>query len=670
MQKPHFLYWKWNNADGEFGMESVRRKALDIIERSVFDVIYVSLHNLPHEYNILSSDEIVSIMEMCCKLFNQHGRKMVFDLEIRHNLPYFKTITTTERNALTTCLQGRLDENGDWQQRAVHSVPTSLIDPSLPHCQGILRCKCADTDADGRIIESTVEDITAFTSYTDTEVIVHAGKEHAGKKVICFPYVLSDRFDVCGDEYKLHQKKLFERVKHIPFSGASTDEWGVELLGGLNGGRWLCVSDGMCKYYREACGRDLHEDLLWLRCQSADDPDKNRRVVRDYLRVLRERCVDANATFYDEVKRYFGADALVLCHPTWMGHSHCVNFECPKNGLDWWEIKRDFAQTDEMIYRPLRFAMSRKYPENLHYNMWYSQHTHVLKTYFIETWCSARFGGRTHHLGYEITEPCALELYPEGHLEAISEMEAQIEKLNAVQTSRPDSRVLVVFGMNAATNWAIQEPNQEQLAPYGKYIAADFDLSNDLLNRFYLCDLVPSSEIENGSLTLDGGKAVYCGHSYDAVIAAHPIALSESEKEFFRAYDANGGTLMVFGDEEGDLAGLGCLRHPTCDADLAVSKLKELGVEGNCGANYCVFEDGSVTFTTELAENLSNEMSSKGEFLYRDVPIQSVGNRLEIDTVVRGKHIVFRGEDFLWLDKDNTAAFGKKEFLSVDGKEI
>lgn len=671
MKKPHILYWKWNNADGEFGMESVRRKALDIIRRSMFDTVYISLHNLPHEYNLLSCEQSVRLLEMCCALFKEHGKKLVFDLDIRNNTDYAKTQSLTERNYLSTCLQGTLDENGAWQAPVFVAAAIGTYDLNAPRCEGILRCKCADTDADGRIIESTVEDVTAFASNTESTVAVRLGKAYAGKKVICFPYTFSAHFDLCGDEYRIHRTKLFELVKHIPLAGAATDEYGINLLGGKNAGHWFCVSDGMCKYYRKACGGELHEDMLWFFCHSADEPNKSRRTVETYLRVLRERITSSDATFYDEVKRYFGDDALVLCHPTWMGHSHCANLEIARNALDWWNVKRDFAQTDELIYLPLRMGMSRKCKENLFYNMWYSQRTKELATYFIETWCSARFGGRTHYLGYECTESThVLELKNEGCLEAVSEMEMQIEKLNAVQTSRPNARVLIVFGMNAATNWAVQDPDAAQLAIRGKYISADFDFSNDLLNRFYLCDLVPSTEIENGTLTVENGKAVFCGHDYDAVIAVHPIALSACEKEFFRAYDKAGGTLFVFGDAENDLDGLGCLRHPSCDADLAVLKLKELGIEGNCGKNYCVFEDGSVTFTTELAENIGNEMTENGSYVYDHFLVKNVGNRLEIDTIVCGKHIVFRGDDFLYVGADNTVAYGKKEFLSIDGTEL
>ncbi|MBQ5749102.1 MAG: hypothetical protein IIV87_02980, partial [Oscillospiraceae bacterium] len=90
----------------------------------------------------------------------------------------------------------------------------------------------------------------------------------------------------------------------------------------------------------------------------------------------------------------------------------------------------------------------------------------------------------------------------------------------------------------------------------------------------------------------------------------------------------------------------------------------------NCGENYCVFEDGSVTFTTELAKNIGNEMTENGSYVYDGFFVKNVGNRLEIDTVVCGRHIVFRGDDFLYVGADNTVAYGKKEFLSIDGTEL
>ena len=55
--KPHILYWKWNN--DLLDKEILRERTMDIINRSIFDVIYVALHSVTEENQITSNPEMV-----------------------------------------------------------------------------------------------------------------------------------------------------------------------------------------------------------------------------------------------------------------------------------------------------------------------------------------------------------------------------------------------------------------------------------------------------------------------------------------------------------------------------------------------------------------------------------------------------------------------------------
>ena len=84
------------------------------------------------------------------------------------------------------------------------------------------------------------------------------------------------------------------------------------------------------------------------------------------------------------------------------------------------------------------------------------------------------------------------------------------------------------------------------------------------------------------------------------------------------------------------------------DVERGLSVLAKQGIKRNCGENYCVYEDGSVVFTTDGEKN--------------------VGNALKIDEEVYGMKIKFDGEDFLYVKPENgryITAYGNCNFIGI-----
>ena len=127
--------------------------------------------------------------------------------------------------------------------------------------------------------------------------------------------------------------------------------------------------------------------------------------------------------------------------------------------------------------------------------------------------------GRTHYHGFECpNEDVVLELKGPGILEEIETMEQLIRRINAFQRGLPGSRILVVFGMEAATNWVMNEPGLSAWRCSSPTQERILELSRDLFEAGYLHDLVPSTEIANGSVRLEGKLHYGKGHTYDALI--------------------------------------------------------------------------------------------------------------------------------------------------------
>ena len=646
--RPHILYWKWNEDVFEEGV--LERKLYDIIQRSMFNYIYVSFHFIKKEHKLLVCDKLIKKIEKAAQILEENGRHLIVDLDIRHEKQYYEQNEHKEKLYSVFCITGNLDENG------------CCVMPAK-EARDVLNC-WAVGKLNGVEFSGTPMEMKSFTNVQDEMLHISGAKEYAGQSFICYVIKTQNLYDIFGEEFKSDRRKLFERVKHIKISGVAVDEWGADIQKRLptideklqmNSHydqensyifsridkevdlstlqmyvEWMNYSDGMEKTYQERYGRTLRDDFLYLWHYPEGQLQKSVSMIDRYLENIRLSTVMAEAEFYELGKEYFGEQCFIACHPTWWGDELDNAFDCLKNGLDWWEVKRDYAQTDEEIIIPIRLAMMRKCPENVWYNMWYSMRTMDIRTYYRETWINARFGGRTHHLGYECNEPnVVLELYPEGMLESISVMEEKIEELNYQITSAPDSRVLVLFGYEASTNWKHSGKDAIKLERRNKNMHNILAFTKELFNYPYLCELAPTIEIANGSITLENNKIAYKGHKYDAVILLLGNGMQLEAYELLNSYASNGGVLLTVGDirvlKDGNKADMNFpikgRFDENVDAKTVAEKMLELGIPQMSGSNYCCYEDGSIVYTTDGEKNINNPLSVELEVGDRNVKV-------------------------------------------------
>lgn len=644
LKKPHILYWKWNEDVFEEGV--LEKKTYDIINRSMFDYLYVSFHFTSKEHKILVSDELIRKIEICAGILEENNRHLLLDLDIRTEKKYFETTDHAEHLCLIQCVCGTLDNKGNFRK-------------PVKEAEGVLKCWAVER-LSGEEFSGTPLEITEAAQVQEQEFVISAGEKYADYGFIGYVFMNPGQYDVFGEEFKKDRRALFERVKHIKPGGVAQDEWGASLktmLPLVEEGKydpkkshifsyvdkeidlsvvpihviWLNYSDGMEKTYMERYGRPLIEDLLYIWHYPEGERQKSIDMVNRYLENIRLTTARVEEEFYALGKEYFGEDCFIACHPTYWGDELDNSFDCAINGLDWWEAKRDYAQTDEEIIMPIRLAMMRKCPENVWYNMWYSMRTMDIRTYYRETWINARYGGRTHHLGYECNEPnVVLELYPDGMLESISEMEEKIEEINKSMNSRPDSKVLVLFGYEACTNWKYARPGITYLERRNPNMHKVLSFTKELFLYPYLCELAPTSEIDNDSICLTNGKVTYMGHEYDAVLLLQGEGMSEKAYDLIKEYGTRGGKLLVAGEiaalKGGKRADMNFPMAGSYDenvtAEEIAGKLLEMEVPQMCGRNYCCYEDGSIIYTTDGEKNVNNPLK---------VEMDCGGKKIEID---------------------------------------
>ena len=190
-------------------------------------------------------------------------------------------------------------------------------------------------------------------------------------------------------------------------------------------------------------GRDLVKDLfLMFRGIKGREPERVA-AVHHYTEMFRLRNAEVEASHYQSTKRIFGQNALFGTHPTWQPYPNTA--EAFFNGLDWWIVPRDLAQTDEITPFCLRTALRQEVVQS-------ALVQHVLQQpevqpYAENVWRYVLAGGRTNfHPPYGGDNPNWNKFYVSLAKANVLRADARVTLLNYISTAPVDCPVAVVFG--------------------------------------------------------------------------------------------------------------------------------------------------------------------------------------------------------------------------------
>ncbi len=249
---------------------------------------------------------------------------------------------------------------------------------------------------------------------------------------------------------------------------------------------------------------------------------ERRAAINQFNELCRQRNGAIEQDFYAAVKSVWGATAVVATHPTWWPYPDRREFK--KNGLDWWIAKRDWAQTDEITPYCVRTSLAKKWNSPLWFNMYYSPR---LPDYQAEMWAGALTGGRIdYHPLWPVDENTMPheELYRALLRGGLMRGDCRVRLLNFITRSALDCPVAVVFGQPCAMNWA---------GP--AYDDVGLGLSDALWQAGYPTDLIPTTEIWTGALSVSGdGYVQYGQQRYRSVVLYHPELDKPVTAELFR----------------------------------------------------------------------------------------------------------------------------------------
>jgi len=555
---PHIIYWKWNDEEWE---GKFREGIEDIIRRSPFDLIYISL--VWCKRRLLDDESLLKIKE-AADILHKAGRGLMLDIDVRQErwefarryphslLGLVKTevieLDSKGRGSVVSKCGGTGDHYGDY-----------------PVVDSRLLCALAFAGEDGWYRKDTLRDITSECRVVDRrpgEIKVDIDAGNAGKMRAWIAFLHYFEYpDLFSPHLLPFLEELLDKYRDVPLDGAAMDEFGFIPHPGYDfSSAWRSpwYSENMAKAYESFCGRNLLLDIFMNQFAPEGEAGEQVKAIEYYYEFIRGRVVEIENWFYEEVKRRWGREAFVGVHPTWFAiHKSDCACEIWKNGFDWWEAKRDFAQTDEICIYPIRAALAHKWDSPVWYNMWYSMGKLDVESFWEEAWENLRYGGRMHTLGYAAEREArnVLELKKAGFLESVAKIEERISYIDMVQEKAVKTYLLVVFGYPAAVNWLENGLEEGRWFMDRGVIHDAFALANALWEKGFLCDLVPSYEIDNGSLRREGGRLIYGEAEFDTLIFLYPQFSKRETLAFLKKFAESGGRLLLVGDCSMDFEG-------------------------------------------------------------------------------------------------------------------
>lgn len=518
----------------------IRKNEVDkASEYTSLDAI-VTLRNFGSTIDITTEDAHKNIKE-AAEYAAGKGIKLIADLDVRMALPAFKAKYPSELQEKIILRDVDLTGSGTLRTAINRPVFSDHYQKKYEGVSGaFVRAYAYNLTANGLINPASLQDVTeqvaVQTAAADSVVLRLPAKgkikqAHA-TVMVSFTYRYPDIF---GPHLMAFQKELIRQYADVPLAGAHDDEFGFPPNYNEDAIRtefWYSQNRALA-YAERTGGRDLIADLLLMYKGIAGQEANRILAVNHFMNMTLHRVSALEQNFYSSVKQAFGDSAIVGVHPTWFPFPERREFM--KNGLDWWLVKRDWAQTDEVTPFAVRTALSKKWKSPVWYNMYYRyfQPAGPIRgeDYEQELWSSALAGGRSNNLPSVLGVAGVLA---SDYIRA----ENRVRLLNYIKPAPLNCPVAVVFGHAAVTNWA--GPAYEDVG---------MNVVDSLWAAGIATDLIPSYEIDNQSLSVDAaGYVTYGNQRYRAVIFYNPEFEKATTADFFNRVNPQRTRLFRYGN--------------------------------------------------------------------------------------------------------------------------
>lgn len=593
---PQILYWFWD--EETIHNAQYRKDIKRICEKSTFDLIFLTARGELDFYK--DRDVLQNAFLETVQYAHEKGRKIGLQLWRDHS-------EVTEEDAVSLIVEKemKLDPSGKAECVSVKTGDRGIEVLSSKLFSAYVMEK---TDP-GFYRKGSLENVAPRCLQKQIrpgvlEIRADLGEQYAGKTIYFLTAHTYKSPDLFTSYYERSFSKILDCYSGVPFDGIGLDEFKsmnithtVEIFQKGIKFRQRLYGPGFAHRFEQQTGGSLEQCILEMRYVPEEMPEKRIAAINQYFDVLKENVVLVEKFVAQEARRRYGKDIFVGLHNTY--HNSLSNDEIWQTGCMWWDLPREYGQTDEDISYPVRMGISCSYPKPIVYDMFYS-HTDA-DCIYEKAMRDARYGVRIHYHAYHDVRENRFDLADEEFLTKIRGVEDRIQLLNYLDLPRPQMDLLVVFGRPALANWY---PHEE--------FRNDFDINgslffeqkcNALWNAGVVCALVPSTKIDQGILCLSNqGEICYNGHRFRQLLFLGP-EYSKPKTLQFLLECAKKNPVFVDGEASRDFYGRGCkekfaeiCKYADCHP-FDVSYLLAHGVRKNAIPGGAVLEDGTVVLT-------------------------------------------------------------------------
>ncbi|MFT3934854.1 MAG: hypothetical protein QM726_14615 [Chitinophagaceae bacterium] len=452
------------------------------------------------------------------------------------------------------------------------------------------------------LIDITEKSVGVPRDKSTVDVHINAGAIAKGLTACVMAGEYCSQSSMWGDVEINGFTKAMQAYKDVHFDGFALDEYGNKFVErpfdstatGSFHGRWF--STDMAAAYKKETGKSLDRLLFDGRYTPQGKPEQKIAAINEYMWFMRKGPNRVEKAVYKNSRQIFGPQIFSGIHNTY--HNGLLSDEIWANGIGWWIAPRAYGQTDEKTPLPTQMGIAMAHPMNAMYNQYYDAE---LEPVLVKAFADLRYGVRTHYHALNDKRPKRFDLQNKDAVIGINKIENCARLLNNFNPSLPDIKLLVVFGMEALSNWY---PN---VAERGYFDINDKlkieERAVDIWNSGYMNALVPSDLIVNKTITLNAnGKPQMNGHVFDAILYLNPQYAQEAELKFLETYISKGGKLMIEGNADRDFTGklitdrFNSIYDRATVKGYSIDNLSKLGLQKNLLPDGCRNEDGSYTF--------------------------------------------------------------------------
>ena len=594
---PHILYWYWNQ---ETVTDKKYLRDLELVAKtSPFTMIAMTARDLIDFWK----PEMKPMFDEAVAYAHELGLKIIIQLWPQGFItPALEEVPLEEAFAM-------LDEGECFVRGGTAIFRDDSHNVCKPHMAPVIHTELVHAWAfrkasDGVYFDGTLVDVT------DRAEVVSLSNGHIELRFDlpeledCAVYVMVAHYhrfgDLFSDYYIRQYGKFMEDYRDTPFDGVVLDEMkNLEYTMGNVIIRERIYGKHFKQYFEAETGEDCDRILFEMRYTAMSEQYKRPRAINLFYDIIRRATRRLEQFTAEKAQEVYGEETFLGLHNTY--HNHLQNDELLSTGINWWEVPRKYAQSDEDITYPVRMGMACQCPEALVYDMFYAKsHEPFLEKVLRD----AKFGCRIHYHamndGYWGINAGSPEF-----IDDIRDIEQKIDLLNVFDPVMPKMDLLVVFGFPALCNWYpdIRARNNMDLNGSLRIM----ERVDALWKAGYLNALAPDDALHDGRITVtERGTFSYCGHEFAHMLYLYPEYSKKETLAFLKNAIGQGTSLSVIGPLTTDFTGAPVSRELRRIIEgVTVGEAADIPALFGLCANPldagCYLEDGSAVFSDRMS---------------------------------------------------------------------